>query len=187
MVCTKCKYASRLNDFKGMKFEDTPCAKCSLAESSVGTVSFDEWHWGGAASIADPGDRVDELEEERMPGGDESLDADAARRAGDGRDPLVSVDGVRDCDDDLLPLSVLADAVRLLMSLPKDALEVVRLRYGGMPYAKIARLMGKSVDAVEKRHERVLEQNPVLGELFPRKVRKQRARQRRGKRCKKPG
>jgi len=34
---------------------------------------------------------------------------------------------------------------------------------------------------VEKRHLRVLEKNPALGELFPRKVRKQRARQRRKK------
>ena len=81
----------------------------------------------------------------------------------------------------MLPVSVLADAVRLLMSLPKDALEVIRLRYGGMPYAKIAELMGKSVDAVEKRHLREIERHPALGELFPRKVRKQRARQRRKK------
>jgi DNA-directed RNA polymerase specialized sigma24 family protein len=82
---------------------------------------------------------------------------------------------------DVLPVSVMADAVRLLLSLPKDALEVIRLRFGGLPYAEIARLMGKSVDAVEKRHERVLEKNPVLGELFPRKVRKQHARLRRKK------
>jgi DNA-directed RNA polymerase specialized sigma24 family protein len=78
----------------------------------------------------------------------------------------------------VLPVSVMAEAVRLLLSLPKDALEVVRLRYCWMPYAEIARLMGKSVDAVEKRHERVLEKNPVLWALFPRKVLKRRARRR---------
>ena len=78
-------------------------------------------------------------------------------------------------------LFVVEDHEGKLPALPKDALEVIRLRYGGMPYAKIAELMGKSVDAVEKRHLREIERHPALGELFPRKVRKQRARQRRKK------
>lgn len=104
------------------------------------------------------------------------FDADAAdafaAMSGNCRSGVPAGDGVAD----EMPVSVLADAVRLLLSLPKDALEVVRLRYGGLPYAEIARLMGKSVDAVEKRHERVLDKNPVLGALFPRKVQKRRAR-----------
>lgn len=80
---------------------------------------------------------------------------------------------------DLMPVSVLADAVSLMLALPKDALEVLRLRYGGMPYREIADTMGLKVDAVEKRLGRTLTKNPVLGTLFPRKVRKQAARRRR--------
>lgn len=190
MMCHRCRWAAMIKKWEhdGTPFEQTPCSTCTLSESSEGTVPFDEWHWGGAASVTDPGERLDELEAE-LAGGDAPapLAVDGARGSGCEAEPMLSADGVRDCEDDLLPISVLADAVRLLMSLPKDALEVVRLRYGGMPYAKIAELMGKSVDAVEKRHERVLEKNPVLGELFPRKVRKQHARLRRCKRGKKPG
>jgi DNA-directed RNA polymerase specialized sigma24 family protein len=84
---------------------------------------------------------------------------------------------------DLMPVSVLADAVHLLLDLPKDALDVVRLRYGGMPYKEIAENLGMGIDAVEKRHCRTMVKNPVLGSLFPRKVRKQAARRRRGKVC----
>lgn len=178
MFCHKCKYAGRLKKCAGGRFEDTPCARCALTESSAGTVSFDEWHWGGAASVTDPGERVDELEEELSEDRGPRLEGGWRRERSAAGGPRSVDDWVRDCEDEMMPLSVLADAVRMLMSLPKDALEVVRLRYGGMPYTKIAKLMGKSVDAVEKRHERVLEKIPVLGELFPRKVRKQRARQR---------
>lgn len=165
MECHRCRWSAMIKKWEhdGTPFEQTPCSTCTLSESSAGTVAFDEWHWGGASGAADPGERVDELEAEV---GDQMSEV-GGRRAEDGAD--------------LLPVSVLADAVRLLMSLPKDALEVVRLRYGGMPYAKIAELMGKSVDAVEKRHLREIEKHPALGELFPRKVRKQRARLRRKK------
>jgi len=149
MECHKCEWAARIKQWEheGVKFEDTPCAKCSLEERSCGTRPYDDA-------------RVDETAKRHCvaPGGS---------------DP--------EADMELMPVKVLADAVRLLLSLPKDALEVIRLRYGGMPYAKIAELMGKGVDAVEKRHLRVLEKNPALGALFPRKVRKQRARQRRKK------
>ena len=149
MECHKCEWSAMIKQWEheGVKFEDTPCAKCSLEERSCGTLPYNDAR------------------------GDET-----ARRhcvAAGGPDPEAGME--------LMPVKVLAEAVRLLMSLPRDALEVVRLRYGGMPYAEIAELMGKSVDAVEKRHLRVLEKNPALGELFPRKVRKQRARQRRNK------
>jgi hypothetical protein len=137
----------------GVKFEDTPCSKCSLEERSCGTLPYDDAR-GAEAAVC-------------------------RCAAHGGSDPEAGIE--------LMPVKVLADAVRLLLSLPKDALEVIRLRYGGMPYAEIAELMGKGVDAVEKRHLRVLEKNPALGALFPRKVRKRRARQRRGVRGKKPG
>ena len=147
MECHNCCWAAQIKkwEHEGVRFEDTPCSKCTLEENSNYTRPFDA----------------------------EAADALAARSGN-------AVSGAADDDGGVgeMPVSVLADAVRLLLSLPKDALEVVRLRYGGMPYAKIAEILGKSVDAVEKRHERVLAKNPVLGALFPRKVRKQKIRQR---------
>ena len=150
MECHKCQWAARIKEWEhdGTPFEETPCARCTLNEVSAGTLAYDEGRRGS---------------EEADRGLTPADEAEAAEEPDAG---------------DVLPVSVMADAVRLLLSLPKDALEVIRLRFGGLPYAEIARLMGKSVDAVEKRHERVLEKNPVLGELFPRKVRKQRARRR---------
>lgn len=69
-----------------------------------------------------------------------------------------------------MPVGVLADALRFLFALPRDALEVLRLRYGGMPYAEIAERLGASVKSVECRMARTLEAQPVLVELFPRKA-----------------
>ncbi len=149
MECHRCEWAAMIKQWEHdrVKFEDTPCAKCSLEERSCGTLPYDDARGAEAA---------------------------VCRCAAHGcSDPEAGIE--------LMPVKVLADAVRLLLSLPKDALEVIRLRYGGMPYAEIAELMGKGVDAVEKRHLRVLEKNPALGALFPRKVRKRRARQRRKK------
>ena len=159
MECHKCQWAGRIKEWEhdGTPFEQTPCARCTLNEVSAGTLTYDE-------------------------GRRESEEADRGLTPADEAEAAEELD----CGD-VLPLSVMADAVRLLLSLPKDALEVVRLRYGGMPYAKIARLMGKSVDAVEKRHLREIEKHPALGALFPVKVGKRRARRRHGKRGKKPG
>ncbi len=153
MECHRCEWAAMVKQWEhdGVKFEDTPCAKCSLEERSCGTLPYDDARGAEAAKCR--------------------------CAAHGGSDPEAGVE--------LMPVKVLADAVRLLLSLPKDALEVIRLRYGGMPYVEIAELMGKGVDAVEKRHLRVLEKNPALGALFPRKVRKRRARQRRHR--KEPG
>ena len=155
MECHKCQWAAeiRRGGHAGVRFEDTPCARCSLDQYSGQTRDFEERRGQGPAVPA-PGSGP-------MAAGGES--------------------------DDVMPVSVLADAVRLLMSLPRDALEVLRLRYGGLPYREIAEILGRNIDAVEKRHLRVIAKHPALGELFPKKVRKQRARQRRGKRGKKPG
>jgi len=156
MECHKCEWAAMIKQWEheGVRFEDTPCAACKLDESQM----------RGCSLLYEGDDEARKAFEEayclpHFHGGDED-------------DGLVSE----------MPVSVLADAVRLLMSLPRDALEVLRLRYGGLPYAQIAALLGKSVDAVEKRHERVLMKHPVLGELFPAKVGKRRARQHRGDR-----
>ena len=154
MECHKCERALRVPADKraSMRFEDTPCAACKLDESQM----------RGCSLLYQDDDEARKAFEEaycmpRLHGG------------GDEEDGLVSE----------MPVSVLADAVRLLMSLPRDALDVLRLRYGGLPYARIAEILDKSVDAVEKRHVRMIMKHPVLGELFPEKVGKRLLRQRR--------
>ena len=168
MECHKCRWASKIEvwEREGVTFDKTPCKRCSLQDSSLRTISYCE-------------DRIEDAVDDK----DED-EAPTEKGPYVQRDDLLEMPtygGESEDGDVMLPVSVMADAVRLLMSLPKDALEVIRLRYGGMPYAKIAELMGKSVDAVEKRHLREIKRHPALGELFPRKVRKQRARLRRKK------
>jgi hypothetical protein len=80
--------------------------------------------------------------------------------------------------DPLLPASVLADALRLFLALPRDALDVIHLRYGGLPYREIAEKLGVGVAAVEIRHKRVIKSIPVLKALFPGKIGKQAGRRR---------
>ena len=87
--------------------------------------------------------------------------------------------GTLNGEDPLLPASVLADALRLFLALPRDALDVLHLRYGGMPYREIAAKLGVGAAAVEVRHKRMIENIPALRELFPAKTRKREARQRR--------
>jgi len=145
MQCHKCEWAAKIKQWEheGVKFEDTPCATCSLEEDSRYTKP---------------------VEEERMT---EEMMAEDGDQRSEGEEPEAGECG----GAEMLPVSVMADAVRLLLSLPKDALEVIRLRYGGMPYAEIGRLIGLGQDAAEKRFHRALDRHPVLVALFPRKVR----------------
>jgi hypothetical protein len=149
MECHKCEWALRVPADKraAMRFEETPCAACKLDESQI----------RGCSLLYQDDDEARKAYAEayctpHLHGGDE--------------DDLASE----------MPVSVLADAVRLLMTLPRDALEVLRLRYGGLPYARIAEILEKNVDAVEKQHVRVLMKHPVLWTLFPEKGGKRRLR-----------
>lgn len=83
-----------------------------------------------------------------------------------------------------MPMSVLADSLRLFLSLPRDALDVIVMRYQGLPYKEIGRQLGVTASAAEVRHKRVMNQLPVLKTLYPEKVVRQRRRRsmaRRGK------
>lgn len=77
-------------------------------------------------------------------------------------------------DSDVLPVSVLIDAMRILLRLRPETRDVVCMRARGMTYPAIARVFGRTVAAVEMRHVRALRQAPVLGELFGAKVASQR-------------
>lgn len=103
-----------------------------------------------------------------------------AGRPGDGVTPR----DVLSEDETSMPLSVLADSLRLFLSLPRDALDVVVMRYQGLPYKEIGRQLGVTASAAEVRHRRVMDQLPVLKSLYPQKVTRQRRRRsmaRRGK------
>ena len=105
----------------------------------------------------------------------------------DNRPPLEEgyAGGTADAEDPLLPASVLADSLRLFLALPRDALDVIHLRYGGMPYREIAAKLGVGTGAVEMRHKRVLEKVPALKELFTKKAWRRAAWRRRKEREKK--
>jgi hypothetical protein len=44
MICSKCEYASKIKQWEheGVRFEDTPCASCKLAEDSSRTLEYVE-------------------------------------------------------------------------------------------------------------------------------------------------
>jgi DNA-directed RNA polymerase specialized sigma24 family protein len=100
---------------------------------------------------------------------------------------LRSGDGVTPRDEDcvaeeLMPASVLADGLRMFLALPRDALDVLVLRYQGLPYKEIGRMLGTSAAGAEIRHKRLLQQVPALPPLYPRKAGKAERRGRKGKR-----
>lgn len=92
-------------------------------------------------------------------------------RAGDERSPLAPTVAAE---------RRMATVQRRPHWLPRDAMTVIHLRYGGMAYREIARRMGVEAAAVEMHHKRVLERIPDLKELFPAKTRKRAARRRLG-------
>lgn len=157
MECHKCKWAANIKVWEhgGVPFEQTPCAKCSLDERSGWTMAFEERRDKSREQVGDDGDgRAD----------DESAVSVHEESA---------ADGVTSDAEDLLPVSVLADALRLLLSLPKDALEIVQYRHAGLPYALIAEMLGVTEAAVCLRHARLMRRYEVLRELFPDKAKKQ--------------
>lgn len=141
-VCGRCKWAIKVSEGSliNTPWEQTPCARCRLVESSAGVIEYDD-------------DR--EVKEEGYKFGE----------------PEVA--------DPLMPASVLADALRLFLALPRDALDVLHMRYGGLPYREIAEKLGVGTAAVEVRHKRALAKIPALRALFPEKAGKQAARNRR--------
>ena len=157
MECHKCKWAANIKvwEHEGVTFEQTPCAKCSLDERSGWTMAFEERRDKSRGPGADDGDGLAD-DEPAVSGHEESV-----------------ASGVADDAEDLLPVSVLADALRLLLSLPKDALEIIQYRHAGLPYMLIAEMLGVTEAAVCLRHARLMRRYEVLRELFPDKAKKQ--------------
>lgn len=69
MNCTNCDFAAKIKEaeFGGIRYEDTPCASCKLAEDSSHTMAFDEERaapdevGGQRPEIGDPDDGSDAL------------------------------------------------------------------------------------------------------------------------------
>ena len=91
---------------------------------------------------------------------------------------------------DLLPVSVLVEAVKGFLEMPQRTFRIVQRRMKGDSYALIARELEVTPQAVEVRLKRALEKHPHLKSLMPGKARRQKARKRkmrsmvrRGKPC----
>lgn len=78
--------------------------------------------------------------------------------------------------DIMMPCSALLTAMHVFLDLPQPAFELIRMRRDGMTYAQIGGTMGVTAQAAEIRLKRLIAKLPVLGELFVRKVRRQRFR-----------
>lgn len=87
-------------------------------------------------------------------------------------------------DEDRLPVSVMSEAVGLLLRLPGPVRDVVSQRFMGLSYREIARSQGVTVGAVENRHRRAMRKWPALRALFPAKAAKQIRRKPHGNRPK---
>ena len=91
--------------------------------------------------------------------------------------PVVSEPGE---EVEVMPVDILADVVKGLLTLSPEQRDVVCLRYAGLRYREIAELQGSTVAAVEIRHKRALKKWPALQAVFSGKARKQETRRRPG-------
>ena len=136
MECHKCEHrtALEIGKFRGMAFEETPCARCDGMSAAPFPLQFRD--------LSATEDRA-------------SLDVSVPELAFPGEVP-----------EPVLPVSVLVSAMALFLALPPQLLAVLRLRYQGWTFVRIAKETGLSVDAVEKRYRRALRRWPALVTLF---------------------
>lgn len=73
---------------------------------------------------------------------------------------------------EVVPLSAVAEALRLVLGLPATEFVVVQARYLGLSTLEIAEKLGFGRRKVEYILSRVVVANPVLTALFPRKFRR---------------
>ncbi len=145
MNCSTCEFAAKIKEAEhgGIRYEDTPCASCKLAEDSSHTMTFDEA-------------RADREED----GGQRPEDSGA------------------DDGPSVLPLSVLAEAVRGFLDLPPRTFRILQRRYHGDSYRMIGEELQVTPQAAELQLRRALEAHPHLKQLLPEKTRRQAARKR---------
>ena len=143
MECHKCEHraAVEAGKFRGMAFEDTPCAFCEGPADVISPVSFSE-DVAGADAVAPGASVPDQVASQEDP------PEEAA-------------------PEDVLPVAVLATALASILGLPDLDLRMLRLRRRGLSYEAIAAVFGSSEKAVQKRFCRMFERSPLLVCLFP--------------------
>jgi len=147
MECHKCP---DYMNHQGEAWETTPCAKCQLADDSRGTMSYRE---------ADPANAT----WDRNPD-DEHLEA---AQLADGQIPAPYEDITQ--GDPSVPLSVLADAMRLWISLSLPARKVIQMRMEKLPYSEIGKRLGITRQAAEKLVSQAIARDGRLNSLLPEK------------------
>lgn len=144
MECHKCpeRAAVESGNFKRVAFDETPCAKCELKESSERTMEYVQ-------------------ERESRSRNSEFRMEDAG--------PQVA--GLRaQVEEEQLPLSVMNELVVRLMSMSPESRDVVCWRFSGMSFREIAAAQGITVAGAEVRLWRAMEKWPELRALFATKL-----------------
>ncbi len=145
MECHKCPDYMK---HQGKAWEATPCAKCHLADDSRGTMSYRE---------ADPANASWDHNQD-----DEMFEA-AQLADGNGLAPYQDLA----LGDPSVPLSVLADAMRLWISLSLPARKVIQMRIQKLPFSEIGKRLGISRQGSEKLVAQALAKQPLLQNLLP--------------------
>lgn len=144
MECHKCPFREKIEDgkFARVAFDETPCAKCELKESSERTMEY----------IADMESRIQ----------------NPVVRTGNAG-PQTS-DFWPQTEEERLPLSVMNELVVRLMSMSPESRDVVCWRFSGMSFREIAAAQGITVAGAEVRLWRAMEKWPELRVLFATKL-----------------
>lgn len=147
MECTRCQH----NGKQSGEWTDSPCSRCQLKEDSLSTLPYLEERADNAVLDPDPEDEAWEHEtaDSQTPQPYEGLE-------GDESDPLV-------------PLSALAEAMSLWLSLSLPARRVIQLRMRNLPYSAIGRRLGCTRQAAEKLVAQAIAKEPLLQNLLPAK------------------
>jgi hypothetical protein len=87
-----------------------------------------------------------------------------------------------EAEEDMVPMSVMSEAVTALLAMRAPVRDVVCWRFSGMKYVDIAYVLGITVGAVENRLRRAMRRWPALRALFAEKAAKQKRRKPHGKR-----
>ena len=146
MECHKCEHRAAIaaGKFRGVPFEQTPCAKCSPDTGPTYPMEFNEkFSPEGVASDA-PSVPETAFPEEALPE----------------PEPPVALSM-------LYPVGAFLDVVMALFALSDTDLAVLRLKYRQLSHEQVAVRLGLTERAVEGRFMRVLLRYPVLSALFP--------------------
>ena len=143
------------------------CSNCEFAakikEAEHGGIRYEDTPCASCKLTEDSSHTL-ELDEAR------DTPATGGQRSEDGGPP--------DDGPTVLPLSVLAEAVRGFLDLPPRTFRILQRRYHGDSYRMIGEELQVTAQAAELQLRRALEAHPHLKNLLPEKARRQAARKR---------